>query len=331
VLLFDSRTFSARDQADALDAAFNDAAMPQSVSYVTGRAVRHRVELLELGPGIQLMRNTGTGLRITRSARHVRQAAPEVIAVGLPLRGQSLLAGHDGTTTVYAPGGIHLLDTTRPYEFLQSEVSGHQTLLIEAAQLWLPVDMVRTAAPALQASPFHDLVCSYLARLFEAAPEESAKAMAMTGRATAELVRALITTAAGDPRQSESSHSSLYLRITLFIDAQLHDGRLDACRIAAAHDISVRQLYNVWARSGNDLTLAQWIMKRRLERARNQLADPVPGRATIADVAHACGFATVSHFSQRFHAAYGITPRGWRESARQARAEAASLTQAAAD
>jgi AraC-like DNA-binding protein len=64
----------------------------------------------------------------------------------------------------------------------------------------------------------------------------------------------------------------------------------------------------VRARAGHDRTLAQWIIQRRLERARNQLADLDPELTSITAIARGCGFANLSHFSQRFRAAY-VTPR----------------------
>jgi AraC family transcriptional regulator, positive regulator of tynA and feaB len=98
----------------------------------------------------------------------------------------------------------------------------------------------------------------------------------------------------------------------MYIDAHLHDPALNADRIAAAHNISTRQLYNVWVRAGHGLTPARWIIQRRLERARNQLTDLDPQVTTVAAIAYGCGFANLSHFSQRFREAYGMPPREWR-------------------
>ena len=38
-------------------------------------------------------------------------------------------------------------------------------------------------------------------------------------------------------------------------------------------------------------------------------------RASIADVAHACGFRSAAHFSVKFHARFGVTPSQYRRSA----------------
>jgi AraC-like DNA-binding protein len=111
-------------------------------------------------------------------------------------------------------------------------------------------------------------------------------------------------------------HSALHLRITMYIDAHLHDRTLNVDNIAAAHHISPRQLYNVWAAAGHALSPSQWIMHRRLDRARNQLTDLDPQVASIATIAHACGFSDMSHFSRRFREAFGLAPREWRKYSR---------------
>jgi AraC-like DNA-binding protein len=133
----------------------------------------------------------------------------------------------------------------------------------------------------------------------------------MVGQATVELVRALITTAAPDgPGADDAPGHLLNLRVTRYVEEHLADPRLDAEQIAGAHHISIRQLYSIW--SAHDLTLAQWIIHQRLERARNQLKDR--GQAlTVAAVGRQCGFTDISHFCRRFREAYGMSPGEWRQ------------------
>ncbi|HEY7724139.1 MAG TPA: AraC family transcriptional regulator [Anaeromyxobacteraceae bacterium] len=53
----------------------------------------------------------------------------------------------------------------------------------------------------------------------------------------------------------------------------------------------------------------QYILQRRIERARSLLTDPV---LTVGDVAVRCGFAHHSHFSDTFHRFMGMTPTAYR-------------------
>jgi AraC-like DNA-binding protein len=59
------------------------------------------------------------------------------------------------------------------------------------------------------------------------------------------------------------------------------------------------------------MPLSQWIITARLEGARRELARPGSRPGTVAATAHRWGFADSTHFSRRFRAAYGTSPRNW--------------------
>jgi AraC-like DNA-binding protein len=46
----------------------------------------------------------------------------------------------------------------------------------------------------------------------------------------------------------------------------------------------------------------------RLERAREMLSEP---QASVKEVAHAVGYASLSHFAKAFRRRYGASPRCW--------------------
>jgi AraC family transcriptional regulator, positive regulator of tynA and feaB len=122
-------------------------------------------------------------------------------------------------------------------------------LLIGPALLTLPADLIRRAAHALPASPLYALVQQHFASLCDDSRDLPADVSARLGRATAQLVAALVTTAVDDSRRHEALGDSLTLRITMYTDAHLADSGLSAGQIAAAHSMSLRQLYRVWTRS----------------------------------------------------------------------------------
>ena len=55
----------------------------------------------------------------------------------------------------------------------------------------------------------------------------------------------------------------------------------------------------------------QWLLQRRVERAKTMLKDS--GR-TLSDIALACGFADQSHFTRVFTRTVGVSPGAWRRS-----------------
>lgn len=173
------------------------------------------------------------------------------------------------------------------------------------------MDLCRKAAIHLEASPVYDLVRSHIRNLCEDGPElVPGPARDMVGEATVELLRALITTAVDDAGQGAALDDTLQVRIRQYIDEHLTEPTLNAEQIARAHNISVRQLYNIWP--ANEASLSQWIIAARLEGVRRELALLHGQRTSMAALAHRRGFADSAHFSRRFRAAYAMSPREWR-------------------
>ncbi|MGY5051454.1 helix-turn-helix domain-containing protein [Streptomyces sp. 900105755] len=109
----------------------------------------------------------------------------------------------------------------------------------------------------------------------------------------------------------ESLQSTLLLRILEYARAHLAEPGLNAVQVAAAHHMSVRRLYKVMAEGG--ISLADWIRTRRLEECRNEFRRPSSRLTTIEAVARRWGFTDMSNFSRIFGAAYGMSPREWRD------------------
>ena len=96
--------------------------------------------------------------------------------------------------------------------------------------------------------------------------------------------------------------------IVATIDAHLSDDTfgvdLLARRVGLSRSILYERLTELTQQSA-----AQLIMERRLQRASDLLDE---SGVSIGDIADAVGFKSVSHFSQRFKARFGLTPTAWR-------------------
>jgi len=146
----------------------------------------------------------------------------------------------------------------------------------------------------------------------ELAGDASAPAV---GTATIELLRALVVSAAQHDRFVPGVRAeTLVTRVQTYLAQHLDDIELTPAAIAAIHNVSVRQLYKAFAAAG--LSLEQWVIGQRLEAARAQLRSPAGLRRSIAATARTCGFQDPSHFTRRFRAAYGLSPRDWQNLSR---------------
>ncbi|WP_141584821.1 helix-turn-helix domain-containing protein [Actinomadura sp. WMMA1423] len=94
----------------------------------------------------------------------------------------------------------------------------------------------------------------------------------------------------GVPPSPSPEGAEMLRAIEEWIEARLHDPSLSPAAIAAAHHISVRQLYRVFQPTGT--TVARYIRTRRLEHCRRELGDPFLGAQRIGAIAGRWGLRT---------------------------------------
>jgi len=312
VIVFDAADIAPRERAEAFHAALNDITLPTVVSHEgRGEDIECRMQAWQFGTA-GLIATTGTGLRLQRGPRQVRVASPPAVALSMQVSGRGWF-DHLGRQEDLAPGGLKLVDLSAPYRFGWSALGGNQGLQVGYDVLGLPVDVVRAAAGRLAASPVYPLLRHHLWSLGKNGDVLAADpGAAALGAATTDLLRALIVSASGDQTRARPIMADTEtVRIMAFLRSRLSDPDLSPEQIAAAHHISVRQLYKICERAG--FSLEQWIISARLEGARAELASPAGSRRKIAAVARGWGFANPSHFTKRFHLAYGTTPRQWQQ------------------
>jgi AraC-like DNA-binding protein len=214
-----------------------------------------------------------------------------------------------GRTTVTMPGYMVLIDSMEPYHV---EHCGPAATL----NIRVPKSLLRSAlgAPerycgiAIDArfglkAVQRDALVSVWRRAgsfsLEEEPELTCRIVQAIGDlCTSTMPRAVI---------SVDACSSHFQRARAFIEAHLDDSELRPSQIAAALRISVGHLHAVTRSRGTSVT--KLISTLRLERARQALIDPRLRDQTIARIAIDRGFVDAAHFSRRFKARFGMTPR----------------------
>jgi AraC-like DNA-binding protein len=126
--------------------------------------------------------------------------------------------------------------------------------------------------------------------------------------AVADSLLALVRGLHGRPvRGEESPGGLLRARIRRHIAEHLANPGLGPEAIARAHFISRSYLDRLFR--DEPRTVAETIRDGRLERCRQDLADPRLAGRTVLDIALDWGFASAAHFSRAFRARYGMSPR----------------------
>ena len=96
------------------------------------------------------------------------------------------------------------------------------------------------------------------------------------------------------------------IQIRHFIETNLNDPQLSPGFIADALDISPRYLHMLYKPEGE--TVAQTILRRRLEESRRRLTDTANAGLTVSEIAYALGFNSATHFGRVFKEKYDVTP-----------------------
>lgn len=311
MLVFDTDTIDQRDRADAMVDAMADATGsthfthegPASKAYL-------RLHQWQLGPAT-LVQAACSGHTQRRRQRRADRDAEPVVVVGVQCAGGGVQV-QDEVSTPLSPGGVYSLVLTGSYDHVSSGHTRTLNLLIPAGELDLPLSLVAEARPRLESSPVRGILADHVHSLAAAADRlDGASAADLVTPATLHLARALLgSVSTSQQHLSEALADTLVVRVRAYIREHLQDPNLNAGSIAAAHHVSQRHLYKMCA--AEQLRLEPWIISRRLEAAREELATQAGRRRTIASTAIKWGFPNSSHFTHRFKAAYGMTPGEWR-------------------
>jgi len=277
-----------------------------------------RMEFWDFGE-TNLFTSASSSFRLARSRRHLALEGPPLVALAVQTAAAARF-GQGGRQYTVRPGELMLNDLTAAYDYGWDGDGGSCAFQVSYEVLGLPADVVRAAAPRLAASPLYDLTRTHLALLHrQRGALETDPAARYLARSTLELVRALLVSAAGPVAGPPDTGAELRERAVAYIDRHLANPALSPVAVAAAHHVSVRLLYKVFAQGG--LSVEQTIVGLRLEAARRELARPANAALTVGAIARRCGFTNLSHFGRRFRQRYGVTPGQWQRWSAGERAE----------
>lgn len=254
--------------------------------------------------GMRVAEIEGNEHVIERTHELVRRLPMESAFLSIIVRGNAFFY-HGGGYVPLAAGEAVLYDTARPYLFgfggpmqqvlIDLPSADFRERCLPGAALPGPVrlgtdEQQRTLLGALRTELLDG----------EALPAERLAERAWS------LIAALVQAYGGAPLHSRA-HVVL---AKAFVDTNLGEESLSQDMVARAVGVSARHLNRSFAAAGE--TVAEYIMRRRLEVAAAQLRDPRSVAVPIGELAHRCGFVSQSHFTRLFKRRFGVTPGRWR-------------------
>lgn len=252
-----------------------------------------------------------------RTPKLIRRSDPETCHLSLVLRGGGV-ASWDRAETVLGTYDFHTNHSSVPYR-IASRGGPIRMIGVEVPRtsLDLPWDRARTIVG--QALSGRDGVGALLTQFLTQVTGDTGAYRAADaprlGRVLTELVSALFARALDAEHRlpPETRTRTLVLEVKAFIRRNLGDAGLTPSGIAAAHHLSRGHLHRLFQAEGD--TVAGYIRAQRLEAARRELADTARAAVPVHAVAARHGFKDHATFTRSFRAAYGASPRDYRQAA----------------
>ncbi|MFG2531430.1 helix-turn-helix domain-containing protein [Streptomyces sp. NPDC048516] len=290
--------------------------MPMEVlsDHVTDFAVSQRI--VDLG-AVRLRTTEHTPMTLRRTAQLVRRSDPEHYHLSLATSGSAKVVDPGGDAW-YGVGDLIIMDTSRPHHVEMD--SGESQDQVRGTGLFVPRELLPLPAKGVEKlinRPMSGregvgaLLAQFLTQVCRDSGSYRPADGPRLGTVALDLVSTLLAhTLDEDTLAPETRRRTLLLRIQAFIQQRLADPDLTPSLVAAAHHISLSYLYRVF--EDEEATVAAWIRRQRLERARRDLADTALRHTPVHTIAARWGFPRAADFTRAFRTAYGMPPTDYR-------------------
>lgn len=251
--------------------------------------------------------------RVERTQEQIDASSRSNYKLILQLYGEGNLTQH-GRDARLGPGDLALIETDAPYILEFDQKFNVLVLMFPKSALGLrSSELTPLLAERLIASErMAGAISPFMTALAEQLPTLNTP---LGHRLVQNLLDLLETFFADEIYQGhgiQDEHSKQLSTIYTYIDNHLQDIELTPSSIAAAHFISVRTLHKLFSSTG--VTVSEWIRKRRLERCRQDLSDPLSHDLPVGAIGARWGLMDAAHFSRSFRSEYGLSPSAYRAS-----------------
>ena len=225
-----------------------------------------------------------------------------------------ILSGYENVSTrglnaCLGPGNFFLWDSTITTSFyLHSN--------IHKVTVFFPQQKLKNALPnvdELIGKPINGKngLAAITANLISNLGNHTSYLNTLQGQALAESTTTLIASClwGQQPLAEDKTSHDLLCRIKDYIEINLRDPNLDPPTLADQFGISIRYLHLLFEEE--QFSVARWIMERRLDHCRRELAN-IQRDDNITQIAYRWGFNDSAHFSRCFKQRYGLSPRQYR-------------------
>lgn len=263
------------------------------------------------GQGLALLRIRGTFSRIRRTAADVARDESDAFFVWRVQSAAIFQGGPRGASVdaALAPGDFVIGSADWTFEAAFEGEASLTALLLPRPVLspHLVGGRIRRPVRLTPESP----IASLLAASLEAADQQLPFLPQSLGSAVLRNLAGLVGLACGNAETEqagdrESSRSLRLAAIKQYIDTNVADPELSPARVAAAFDISVRQLHALF--QPTNTTFSQYVLRQRLLHCRSEIGAATGSNRSVTDIALGWGFSSMSTFYRAFTSEFNAVP-----------------------
>jgi AraC-like DNA-binding protein len=259
-------------------------------------------------PDLGLLSGTVQGVR-HEHARRDSGDGDDDFSFHMNLSGLSHVTSRRGDTTLRG-GDAMLLSYSASRTISRPDVVDHRVIRLPRALLVLQVRNIDDAVlcPIPHGTGMLNLLRSYVDAVFN---DPALAIPTMRQLITAQLCD-LVAVTLGATRDATTVAQGRGIRAARLraikgdIEAHLATGNLSPGAVAKRQQISDSYIRKLFESEGT--SFSQFVLDRRLERARRMLTNPALTSRSIASIAFDAGFGDLSYFNRAFKRCYGATP-----------------------
>ena len=259
----------------------------------------HGATQVQRAKGYQLVEFWSDGIDYVRSSNEIRRDPLDDYKLVIPYRGELSILEDDRSVTL-GPGMGGLISIRSPFELLHG--GG-----VHAIVMTIPAVRARGFATTATTLDVSRGLGGVLGSMVHTLANEREHFTANDFETACEQVVELTSALTGRDHTSDTGLAAVEASVRRYVRLNSDQPSINGAAIARDLGWSLRQVQLALQRSGT--TPRELIREARLRRARRRLLDGTFNHLSIAEVAFASGFSSLSNFGSAFHDRFGLSPR----------------------